>query len=349
MLNPMKAVVYNGPWDMEVVDLPTPEPAAGEALLRVDAVGICGSDVHGFTGESGRRAPGMVMGHEVSGTVAELGPGTGAPPVGTRVALYNIIADHAPSPEEGDPSFLNKQLIGVNLGKRGAMAEYVAVPTANLIPLADGVPSEVGLLAEPLGVVLHGWHRLEARNVAPQRVAILGAGTIGMAGVLVARARGARHVASLDTIASKAQRAGELGAVPVPIDVDATPADTRAAVTAALGEPPDVVIDAVGSSGSFVSAVRMVAEGGTVLIIGNLAKEVPLPLQDMISYEWTLVGTYGFDRCAFSDAVAMLGGLHRELSGFIEGRCTLDEVPAMMTALAKGERQALKVVIDVAG
>ena len=163
------------------------------------------------------------------------------------MALYNIIADHAPSPEEGDPSFLNKQLIGVNLGKRGAMAEYVAVPAANLVPLADGVPSEIGLLAEPLGVVLHGWHRLEARNVAPRRVAILGAGTIGMAGVLVARARGAERIASLDTIAVKARRAARMGATAVPIAEGATVEDTRAAVTAALGEPPDVVVDAVGS------------------------------------------------------------------------------------------------------
>lgn len=344
----MKAVVYNGPWDMEVVELPAPVPAAGEALLRVDTVGICGSDVHGFTGESGRRTPGMVMGHEVSGTVARLGPGADAPPAGTRVALYNIIADHAPSPEEGDPSFLNKQVVGVNLGRRGAMAEYLAVPTANLIPLAEGVPSEVGLLAEPLGVALHGWHRLEERNVAPRRVAILGAGTIGMAGVLVARARGAEQVASLDTIAAKARRAGELGAVPVPIAAGEAPAVARAAVTAALGGAPDVVIDAVGSRGSFAGAVRLVAEGGTVLVIGNLAKEAPLPLQDLVSNEWTLVGTYAFDRRAFTEAVALLGQLQGELAGFIEERCTLDEVPAMMTALAKGERQALKVVIDVA-
>lgn len=344
----MKAVVYNGPWDMEVVELPAPEPAAGEALLRVDTVGICGSDVHGFTGESGRRTPGMVMGHEVSGTVARLGPGANAPPAGTRVALYNIIADHAPSPEEGDPSFLNKQVVGVNLGRRGAMAEYLAVPTANLIPLAEGVPSEVGLLAEPLGVVLHGWHRLEERNVTPRRVAILGAGTIGMAGVLVARARGAQQVASLDTIAAKARRAGELGAVPVPVVAEEAPDAARAAVTAALGDAPDVVIDAVGSRGSFASAVRLVAEGGTVLVIGNLAKEAPLPLQDLVSNEWTLVGTYAFDRRAFTEAVALLGQLQGELAGFIEARCTLDEVPAMMTALATGERQALKVVIDVA-
>ena len=344
----MKAVVYNGPWDMEVVELPTPQPAAGEALLRVDAVGICGSDVHGFTGESGRRAPGMVMGHEVSGTVARLGPGAEAPPPGTRVALYNIIADHAPSPAEGDPSFLNKQVVGVNLGTCGAMAEYLAVPTANLIPLAEGVPSEVGLLAEPLGVVLHGWHRLEARNVAPRRVAILGAGTIGMAGVLVARARGAERVASLDTIAAKAQRAGELGAVPVPVAAGA-PGAARAAVAAALDGAPDVVIDAVGSRGSFAAALRLVAEGGAVLVIGNLAKEAPLPLQDLVSNEWTVVGTYAFDRRAFGEAVSLLGELHGELAGFIEGRCTLDEVPAVMTALAKGERQALKVVIDVAG
>lgn len=333
---------------MEVVELPAPEPAAGEALLRVDTVGICGSDVHGFTGESGRRTPGMVMGHEVSGTVARLGPGANAPPAGTRVALYNIIADHAPSPEEGDPSFLNKQVVGVNLGRRGAMAEYLAVPTANLIPLAEGVPSEVGLLAEPLGVVLHGWHRLEERNVTPRRVAILGAGTIGMAGVLVARARGAQQVASLDTIAAKARRAGELGAVPVPVAAEEAPDAARAAVTAALGDVPDVVIDAVGSRGSFASAVRLVAEGGTVLVIGNLAKEAPLPLQDLVSNEWTLVGTYAFDRRAFTEAVALLGQLQGELAGFIEARCTLDEVPAMMTALATGERQALKVVIDVA-
>ncbi len=344
----MKAVVYNGPWDMEVVELPAPQPAAGEALLRVDAVGICGSDVHGFTGESGRRAPGMVMGHEVSGTVEELGPGAAAPPAGTRVALYNIIADHAPSAEEGDPSFLNKQVVGVNLGKRGAMAEYLAVPAANLIPLAEGVPSEIGLLAEPLGVVLHGWHRLQARNVAPRRVAILGAGTIGMAGVLVARARGAERIASLDTIAAKARRAGELGAVPVPVAAGAAPDAARAAVAAALGGAPDVVIDAVGSRGSFAAALRLVAEGGAVLVIGNLAKEAPLPLQDLVSNEWTLVGTYAFDRRAFTEAVSLLGQLQGELAGFIEGRCTLDEVPAVMTALAKGERQALKVVIDVA-
>ena len=345
----MKAVLYNGPWDMSVADLPDPEPGDGEALLRVDAVGICGSDVHGFSGESGRRAPGMVMGHEVSGTVERLGPGASAPATGTRVALYNIIADHAPRPEEGDPSFLNKQVIGVNLGRRGAMAEYLAVPAANLIPLADDVSSEIGLLAEPLGVVLHGWHRLTTHNVVPRRVAIVGAGTIGMAGVLVARARGADQIASLDTIAAKAQRAARLGATGVPIANGASVADTRALTKAALGGPPDVVIDAVGSSGSFMSAVGMVAEGGTVLVIGNLAKEAPLPLQDMVSNEWTLVGTYGFDRRAFTEAVSLLGDLRGELAGFIEGRCTLDEVPAMMTALAKGERKALKVVIDVAG
>ena len=109
-----------------------------------------------------------------------------------------------------------------------------------------------------------------------------------------------------------------------------------------------MVIDAVGSRGSFAGAVRLVAEGGTVLVIGNLAKEAPLPLQDLVSNEWTLVGTYAFDRRAFTDAVALLGQLQGELAGFIEARCTLDEVPAMMTALAKGERQALKVVIDVA-
>lgn len=343
----MKAVIYNGPWDMHLVDLPIPELGAGEALLRVDTVGICGSDVHGFTGESGRRAPGMVMGHEVSGTVEHLDAGVTYPPVGSRVALYNIIADHAPSIEDGDPSFLNKQVIGVNLGKRGAMAEYLRAPAANLIPLAETVPTEIGLLAEPIGVVLHGWHRLDTYNLSPQRVLFLGAGTIGMAGVLVAQTRGIKKIVSMDTVYEKAQRAGKLGALPITISGDADINETRDEVQAALGSAPDIVIDAVGTSSSFTSATQLVSEGGTVLVIGNLAKNVALPLQDMVSNEWTLIGTYAFDRRSFTEAVSLLDQMHQELAGFIEERCSLEEVPAMMTALARGECHALKVAIDV--
>ena len=160
----MKALVFNGPWDMTVETLPRPSPRKGEVLLQIEAVGICASDVHGFSGESGRRAPGMVMGHEASGLVIAHGPETSEPAIGSRVVLYNILANTPPGPDEGDASFLNKQVVGVNLGTRGAMAEYLAIPAKNALRIGEGVVPEMGLLAEPLAVVTHGFRRLKGNS-----------------------------------------------------------------------------------------------------------------------------------------------------------------------------------------
>lgn len=342
----MKAVVYNGPWKMSLENLPKPDPAEGEVLLRMDAVGICGSDVHGFTGESGRRAPGMVMGHEVVGTVVGKGTGVEGPEIGSQVAVYNIIADVAPTPEEGDPSFLNKKIIGVNLGKRGAMAEYLTVPAENAMLVPEGVDAAVGLLAEPIGIVTHGFHRLHAKNIVPSKVAIVGSGTIGLSALLVARDRNATKIAVLDTIPEKVERARGFGGTPVVVEKNDDMSSVSAKVQAALGEKPNLVIDAVGSRNSFAQCINLVQPGGAVLLIGNLAKEVTLPLQDVVSNEVSFIGTYGFDRVAFADALAMVPRINKELSTFIEGRCTLEETPEVMTRLAKGEQQALKVVIE---
>ncbi len=349
MLGAMKAVLYEKPWTMRVVDLPQPQPRAGEVLLAVDAVGICGSDVHGFTGESGRRAPDMVMGHEVGARVAALGPGAGGPPVGTPVALYNIIADHAPSPEEGDPSFLNKQIIGVNLSRRGAMAEYVTVPADNAIPIPSGVGPDIAALAEPAAVTGHAFDRLAAHDRRPGPLAILGAGTIGLCAATVGHLRGFDPIVVLDTLADKAQAASAFDAQPYHLRAGEEPAATSAAVEAALGGRPSVVIDAVGTGPSFTLAFQLCRPDATLLAIGNLAREVSLPLQDLVSDEVTVIGSYGFDRASFQESVDALPQLAGRLATFIEARCTLDDVPEVMTALARGERQERKVIIDVAG
>jgi L-iditol 2-dehydrogenase len=347
----MQAVVYEGPWKMQLADLPEPHVAPGEVLLEVASVGICGSDVHGFTGESGRRAPGMVMGHEVSATVIGHGSGVTSPPLGARVAVYNVIADRAPTPEEGDPSFLNKQMIGVNLGTRGAFAERIAVPADNAILLDDSVPNAVGLLAEPLAVAGHAWDRLAAHNRdAPQRIAILGAGTIGLAAVLVAgdRAPTATGPAVVDVIAEKAAKAVAFGATAVDLSQGTAAADVGAAVEAALGAKPDLVVDAVGTGAAFDTATAIVAEGGCILMIGNLAKQVPLPLQTATSNEWTLIGCYAFTLESFTAAVNLLPKYRDRLATFVGKHCSLAELPATITALAKGELRALKVVVDLA-
>lgn len=343
----MKAVLFEKPWSMLLVDLPQPRPRAGEVLLAVEAVGICGSDVHGFTGESGRRAPGMVMGHEVGARVAALGPGAAGPPVGTPVALYNVIAGHAPSPAEGDPSFLNKQVIGVNLAHRGAMAEFVAVPAGNAIPIASDVGSDIAALAEPVAVAGHAFDRLAAHSREPGPLAILGAGTIGLCAATTGRRRGFAPIVVLDTVAAKAASAAGFDAIPYHLQAGEEPAATAQAVEAALGGRPSAVVDAVGTAPSFDLAFQLCRPDAALLAIGNLAKEVRLPLQDMVSDEVSVIGSYGFDRSSFQASVDALPELADRLGTFIEARCTLDEVPAVMAALARGERQERKVIIDV--
>ncbi len=342
----MKALVYNGPWNLSLKDLPQPELKNGHVLLKMETVGICGSDVHGFTGESGRRTPGMVMGHEAVGIVVDRAGDVSSPDIGSRVIVYNILADVPPSPEEGDPSFLDKQVVGVNLGTCGAMAEYLSIPANNAIPVPDGLSADVALLAEPMAVATHGFNRLRAKAVEPTTVAVLGAGTIGLSALLVARERGATQVVILDKIQEKLERTPAFGAQPVWINDTDSPSNVSEAVAVALGSKPELVVDAVGTKESFDQAMTMIAEGGTVLLIGNLAREVTFPLQTAISKETTLIGTYGFNQTAFEEALSMVPKKQELLATFIEGRCTLEETSAVMTRLAKGEQHALKVVIE---
>ena len=342
----MKALVYQEPWKMSMQDLPRPVLQPGEVLVKMESVGICGSDVHGFTGESGRRAPGMVMGHEVVGRIVETAPDVTNPKIGQRVTVFNVLSEHAPTPEEGDPSFLNKRVVGVNLGTRGAMAEYLAIPSANAIPASEEIAAEVSVLAEPVAVALHGFHRLAEKSIKPHKIVIIGSGTIGLCCLLVAKSLGFQDVTVIDLISDKLQRAKNFGGNTLLIEMNSTPDDVAAQIKEKLGVCPDLVIDAVGVKASFDQAFQMVSEKGNLLLIGNLAKSVELPLQDLVSKEISLVGTYGFDLKAFRQGVETLPEFKDQLQTFIEGHCTLEETPEVMTALAKGERKALKIVID---
>ena len=343
----MKAVVYNAPWDMRLEKRVKPKPEPNEVLIKIQAVGICGSDVHGFTGESGRRTPGMVMGHEVAGKVVAHGALVQSPKIGTSVAIFNIIADVPPTPEEGDPSFLNKKMIGVNLAKKGAMAEFITVPAENALPIPEGVPPEIGLLAEPVAVVSHAWRRLEEHNINPQRVAIVGAGTIGLAAVLTAGIRKIPKLAVLDTIFEKTNRAISLGGKGLHVDLQKPLSIIPQKLRRLLGGEADTVVDAAGTEDSFALCLNLVKPGGSILLIGNLAKTVPLPLQDTVSKEISLIGTYAFNRRDFSFALSILPKIQSQLLTFIEGRCRLEDTPKTITALAQGQNQALKTIIDV--
>lgn len=338
----MKALVFDGPWQMHLTDRPEPRAAAGEVLLRSVAVGICGSDVHGFTGESGRRKTGMVMGHEAVGEVVACGAGATRFQVGDRVAVFNIrgcgrCGFCAVGHEQLCP---DKRILGVNAGEWGAMAEYFAFPESGLFPLDPSLDPAIGLLAEPIAVGVHAIERMQPKP--DDTVAIVGAGTIGIGLAIALHARGVRRYFALDRVPGKLALIARFGASPINIDER----DAVAAVRAATGgRGADGVFEAVGAAATVRTAYELCAPGGTVVLIGNLAQEFTLPLQGVTSNETTLRGSYGFTKKDFAAAVEMVGNKALPLELLISGSCGLAEAPAVMTRLARGELSAIKMVI----
>lgn len=176
----MRSLCYTGPNQLELREALKPEPKEGEVLLRVRACGICGSDVHGFLGLTGRRLPPMTMGHEFSAEVAQLGPATGKFKVGDGVVVQPIhFCGHCVNCRNGMTNMcLNKEFFGV-LDKDGAMAEYVAVPEKLLYPLPKGCDYTIGALSEPFAVAYGAVKK--AGSLTGKTVLIIGAGTIGIA------------------------------------------------------------------------------------------------------------------------------------------------------------------------
>ena len=190
----MRALLYTGPNQMELTDQPAPTPAAGEVLVAVHAVGICGSDMHAYHGHDDRRPAPLVLGHEAAGIVAD------GPRKGQAVAINPLVVDPDCPALAGRPHLSPTRAIISMPPRPGAFAEYVTIPERNLLPIPEGLSMRDAALAEPVAV---SWHAvrigLERLGQPAPRVLVQGAGAIGVAAALVARHMGAAsiHVANL--------------------------------------------------------------------------------------------------------------------------------------------------------
>ena len=279
----MRALQLVAPSELAVVDLPQPQPGPGEVRLRVKACGICGSDLHGMDGSSGRRIPPLVMGHEASGIVDAVGEGVSAWQAGDRVTFDSTVwCGECGYCREGRVNLCDsRQVVGVacaEFRRDGAFAEYVTVPQRILHRLPDRLSFEEAAFAEPVGVALHAVRR--AGQMSGTTVLVVGAGLIGLLIVQALKRAGAAKVLAVDLDEGRLTLARELGA-------DET----------AIGGPGlapfevDVAMEVVGAAPTVDFAIRSVRKGGRVVLVGNLAPNVPLPLQVVVTRELDVLGS----------------------------------------------------------
>ncbi len=336
----MKALVYEGAWQMPMREMEPPLPGPEDVIVAVQAVGVCGSDVHGYMGTTGRRKPPIIMGHEFGGIISAVGERVTRGQVGQRVVVQPLITcGQCANCRAGLPNIcLERSGLGMNLN--GAMAEAVRVPQQLLYPLPNGMSWEKSAMVEPLAVALR------AVNLTPLTlmgtVVIIGAGTIGLLTLLAARLRGAGQIIITDLSPHRLDLAQQLGA---DVAVNVAQEDALAVVQAHTdGQGAQAVIEAVGLSASVKQSLALVRTGGHITWIGNSQPEVEVNMQQVVTRELTIRGTYGFNE-EFGRSLQAIHSGRIDVSPLIERTAPLEDGPQLMHDLAKGTLDVAKVVL----
>jgi 2-desacetyl-2-hydroxyethyl bacteriochlorophyllide A dehydrogenase len=298
----MRAAMWVGPRKIEMTEEPTPRPAPGELLLQVAAVGICGSELSGYLGHNSLRVPPLVMGHEFSATVVEVGDGVTDFAVGDRVTANPMIPDRScVMCRAGFENLcLNRTLIGAH--RPGAFAEYVTAPTVACYRLPDAIDDVTGSLVEPTACALRA---VELARVRPgETVAILGAGPIGLLSLRVAKAAGASQVIISDLADHRLEIAKAWGATHAVNPAQSDVAALARKLTDGLG--CDAVIDAVGLPVTRKAAVQAVRPGGRVIFIGLHEDETSLPGNHIVRSEIEVKGAFCYTQANFAASIRLL-------------------------------------------
>ncbi len=341
----MKSLLLSAYNHLEIVDLPVPEPGSGEVLIRVAACGVCGSDVHGYDGSSGRRIPPIVMGHEAAGTVAALGTGAEGYSVGDRVTFDSTVyCGQCVYCRRGDINLCdNRQVIGVSCGdyrRYGAFAEYVVVPQRILYHLPDNLSFAEAAMLEAASVALHAVRVSQLKG--GETALVIGAGMIGLLTMQAAKALGCACVMVSDVDASRLSLAKSIGADEV---LYASGADLAAQVLRLTqGRGVDFAYEAVGRSETVNVAIDCTQKGGTVTLIGNIQPEVSLPLQKVVTRQLRLQGS-----CAsageYPQAIDLIAGGKIEVGPLITAIAPIEEGPRWFERLYAREPNLMKVIL----
>ena len=298
----MKALVLSDYKRLEYVEAAQPVPAEDELLIRVAACGICGSDVHGYDGSTGRRLPPIIMGHEASGTVEETGKAVSRFRRGDRVTFDSTVScGKCFFCLRGQINLCDqREVIGVStpaFRRMGAFAEFVTVPERIAYHLAATMPFEHAALIEAVSVAVHA---VSLTTIAPgDRMVVVGAGMIGLLTLQAARHAGASEVTVFDIDDTRLAMASALGATRTLNSRNANCVRDLLENTGSRGA--DAVLECVGTSATVKLAMDVVRKGGQVTLIGNIAPTIEVNLQSIVTRQIRLQGSCAssgeYDQC----------------------------------------------------
>jgi len=328
----MKALVYTAPNEVEYRDEAEPVRTADEVLIGIDAVGICGSDMHAYHGHDPRRVPPLILGHELTGRILD-GPGTGK-----RVTVNPLITCGACEycRQGRDNLCSNRTMIGMT--RAGGFAERMTTAARSVIDIPQDMAECAAALTEPAATALHAIDRATralARPLAECHVLVLGGGAIGLLSALLLERYGVRHIAVADTNALRRRSvAKETSARVYDPAADAAPADGSV----------DLVIDAVGAKSTRAAALAAVKPGGVVLHVGLQDWASEIDMRKLTLAEITLIGTYTYSTADLrATALALREGAFGDL-GWVEERSLADGAAAFRD-LHQGRCAAAKIVL----
>ncbi|HEV2330918.1 MAG TPA: galactitol-1-phosphate 5-dehydrogenase [Verrucomicrobiae bacterium] len=341
----MKALVLKEYRRFAIEDFATPDLKPDEVLVRVRACGICGSDVHGMDGSSGRRIPPIVMGHEAAGEIAEIGSGVTGWKIGDRVTFDSTIyCGDCWYCQRGAVNLCeNRRVLGVSCAeyrRHGAFAEFVAVPQRILYRLPDNLTYEQAAMVEAVSVAAHAVKRTPLAENAS--TIVVGTGMIGLLVVQMLRVTGCKQIIAVDLDESRLALAAKFGATQT---FNAGNSDLPEKIRSLTdGRGADAAFEVVGLTQTVKTAIDCVRKGGSVTLVGNLKSQVDLPLQSVVTRELSLTGT-----CAsageYPACLDLIACGQIDVTGFISATAPLEDGAQWFERLYAGERGLMKVLL----
>jgi len=341
----MKALVLEEYNRLVYKDVPQPSIGPDDVLVQVKACGICGSDVHGLDGSTGRRIPPVIMGHEAAGVIAATGKNVTEYEIEDRVTFDSTIyCGTCHYCRRGEINLCdNRRALGVSCdeySQNGAFAEYVALPQHILYRLPEGISFEHAAMVEACSIAFHGVERMPV--CINDTAVVVGAGMIGLLVVQTLRTAGCGVIVAVDVVQEKLEMARSLGA---DVCINATADDVGTEISRlTAGRGADIACEAVGTEAAFQTALGSLRKGGHLALIGNLVPAIEMPLQVIVTREVTLYGSCAScgEYPACLDMIAR-GGIN--VDKLISAVAPLSEGAEWFQRLYRQEKGLLKVIL----